>query len=80
MVTILRNISKKQFRQIKQELRAIAKKHGSIVNIRKRPIIWNRYGHQGPNFGAIEGSFCTLYRNISITYYGNCSRKDILSN
>lgn len=69
----IERVSKSKYLKLEKEIRAEAKKLGYKIVIRKRPIIWNRFGSGQPNFGEASG-FCDFENQvIQITHYGNIS-------
>jgi hypothetical protein len=73
-----RRVSKSEMRLYMKELRAKASSFGCKVKIRYRPIIWNRYGGLGPNFGEMRGVYAGNLKEIQVVVYGRPSRIKLL--
>lgn len=65
-------------RVLTKELRDLAAKYGCKVKLYRRPIIWNRYGNEHPNFSEVRGYYAGKTREIVVTAYGRPSRRKVL--
>lgn len=72
-------ISKSEMRILTKELTSLAEKYGCKVKIRRRPIVWNRYGEGKPNFGEVRGLYAGNLKEISVVIYGRPARRKILA-
>ncbi len=61
-----------------KELRALAASYGCRIQIRYRPIIWNRYESGKPNFGEVRGFYSGNFKYISVVVYGRPAKRKIL--
>lgn len=73
-----KRISKKLFRALVKEIRQVAESMGTKINLYYRPIIWNRHGSDGPNFGEVRGFHECETRKIVVTCHGKASRRQLL--
>lgn len=73
-------VERPRYLELLRELRAIAHEMGFQVFIRSRPVIMNRYGCEGPNFGEIRG-FASMRpdKRLVVTRFGRVARRKLLA-
>lgn len=63
-------VKRKKYLSLLKQIKSICAENEVELKISHRPIIWDRYGGAGPNFGEQRGVYSVSNKSITAVFYG----------